>query len=229
MTNESTSPFPPELLAKREAMKELFKKKVNALRNRLLGMATFDPAWYKAVEALEFGLKHHKGYRKDKITPSYMHQIEIVQYLMTLPNLLYPVRTVIAGLLHDTPEDRNVSHEEIRDKFGIESMVDVEEMTKEYRGEKKDMEVYFGVMAQSPVSSIGKGGDRIHNLFSMQGVFTFEKQVIYVEETETYFFSMLKEARRRFPQQQLAYENIKFVLQSQLRVFRGAHEKGIAA
>jgi (p)ppGpp synthase/HD superfamily hydrolase len=217
-------------LALRQEKKEEYAKKKAALRYRMHGMTNLDKGWFDALRALDFGEKHHKGYRKDKITPAYMHQIEIALYILTLlPHLIYPVRTMIAVLLHDTPEDTHVSHEEIRDLFGVDAMIDVELLTKEYRGTKKDPESYFGGMAESPVASIGKGGDRIHNQYSMAGVFTLERQIAYTVETRTHFFKFLKEARRRFPQQELAYENIKFVLTAQVRVFEGANAQGIAA
>lgn len=219
-----------ELMAKREERKALFKKKTATLRHKMSGMALFEKDWYRALAALEFGLKHHKGYRKDKITPTYMHQIEMALYAFTLlPHFMFPVRVIIAILLHDTPEDTKVSHEEVSGVVGAESAADVELLTKEYRGEKKEPDAYFGGIALSPVASIGKGIDRIHNQSTMVGVFTLERQVAYVLETKTYFFKFLKEARRRFPQQEQAYENIKFVLDSQLRVFEGAHAQGIAA
>lgn len=228
MTNETTI-LSPELAAKRAEKKELFTKKKVALRGNLEGRAFADPDWFRAIKAMNFAEKGFKGYRKDKVTPKFMHQVEIGLYILTLPTLLFPVRTLIAAMLHDTPEDTHTSHEEISNLVGEQSSDDVERVTKEYRGEKKDLVFYFAEIAKNPVSSIVKGVDRINNLFSMAGVFTYEKQLAYVEETETYFFAMLKEARRNFPEQALAYENIKFVIEAQLRVFRGAHEKGIAA
>ena len=108
-------------------------------------------------------------------------------------------------------------------------MIDIELMTKEYRGDKKDIVSYFFEMSQSPVSSIGKGGDRIMNLNSMAGVFPLAKQISYCEETRTHFFKMLKTARRLFPEQELAYENLKFTMTAQLSIFESANAQNIAA
>lgn len=214
----------------RDQKREEYAKKKAALRYRLHGLATQDKSWYVALRALDFAERHHKGYRKDKVTPTFMHQIEIALYLMTLlPHCVYPVRTIVAALLHDTPEDTKVSHEEIASEFGREIMLDVELLTKEYRGEKKDLDFYFGEMAKSAVASLGKGSDRINNQSTMAGVFSLERQIAYCDETRTYFFKMLKDARRRFPEQELAYENMKFVLLSQIRIFEGANSQGVAA
>ena len=220
-----------EELAKARELRFLdYTKKKASLRYRMQGLAHSDKEWFNVLKALNFGESHHPGYRKDHITPAYMHQVEIACHVMTLlPHLLFPTRTILAILLHDTPEDTPVSHEEIRDKFGMEAMVDIELMTKEYRGDKKDIVSYFFEMSQSPVSSIGKGGDRIMNLNSMAGVFPLAKQISYCEETRTHFFKMLKTARRLFPEQELAYENLKFTMTAQLRIFESANAQNIAA
>lgn len=219
-----------QLEAKRQEKFLEYTKKKAALRYRLQGMATYDKEWYRALHALDFAEKRHPGYRRDKITPNFMHQVEIASHVLTmLPHLLFPVRTIVAILLHDTPEDTPTSHEEVRDVFGVESMIDVELLTKEYRGEKKTPEEYFGEMAKSPVASVGKGGDRVNNMHSMAGVFKLEKQIAYCVETREWFFKMLKEARRRFPEQELVYENLKFTLTTQLRIYDSIHAQGVAA
>lgn len=215
---------------KKQAKLLEYKKKLASLRYRLQGLAMNDKAWYPVLAALHFGEANHPHHRKDQITPAYMHQVEIANNnLGYLPHLLFPIRTIMAILLHDTPEDTTVSHEEIRDRFGIETMIDVELMTKEYRGEKKDIKVYFDEQAHSPVASVGKGGDRVHNMHTMAGVFNLTKQMAYCSETRDYFFKMLKTARREFPQQELVYESIKFVLSTQLKIYDSIHAQGIAA
>jgi (p)ppGpp synthase/HD superfamily hydrolase len=217
------------LVQRQEKLLEYTKKK-GILRGRLQGMAIANPDWFRAVNALNFGEKHHPGFRKDKITPSYMHQVEMALFALTLlPHVLHQVRLIVAVLLHDTPEDTRISHEEIRLKFGHESSDDIELLTKEYRGTKKEMDIYFLDMTGNPVSSLAKGIDRINNISTMAGVFKLEKQIEYCVETRTYFFSMLKTARKNFPEQDLAYENIKFVLTAQLRIFEGANAQGVAA
>ena len=225
-TLESTN----DLVIARECKLQEYIKKKAALRYRMHGLANLDSEWFNGLRALNFGEMHHTEYRKDNITPAYMHQVDIANHIMTLlPHLMFPARTIIAILLHDTPEDTAVSHEEIRDKFGVNTMVDVELLTKEYRGEKKDINSYFAEISNSPVASIGKGGDRILNQATMVGVFALQKQISYCTETRTHFFKMLKNARRLFPEQELAYENLKFTMLSQLQIFEAINAKGAAA
>lgn len=204
-------------------MTETYAKKKAALRYRLHGMGFFD-----ALKALNLAEGVHTGTRKDGVTPSFQHQIEIALYILTLPNIIWLERTLIAALLHDTPEDTHISHAEIRERFGWDTHIDVELLTKEYRGEKKTPEAYFIPLCDSPVASIVKGCDRIHNVSTMAGVFSLQKQIDYVEETKEHFFHFLKQARRNFPEQELAYENIKFVLTNQMKLFSMAHSQGIA-
>ena len=88
-------------------------------------------------------------------------------------------------------------------------------ISKEYKGKKLSTEEYYANLAKTPHGSIAKGGDRIHNQGSMAHVFTTTKQMSYVDETENFVLPMLKIARRKFFDQEAAYENIKFVLKSQ--------------
>lgn len=234
----------PELEALRAVKVQAFKDATKALRYRILGMAKsyemineqkLASEWYLVHDALEFCLAHHTGWRKDKVTPSAMHQIALANRVMTfLGGLIFPARTVIAVLLHDTPEDTPVSHSEVRDNFGPESEEDVEILTKEYRGIKKDIEVYHKEQASNPVTSVAKPVDRDYNIETMRGVFKLEKQISYCDETDNPdesvydFFDMLKEARRRFPRQELIYESLKLSLTRQIALYRAAHAQGIA-
>ena len=89
-------------------------------------------------------------------------------------------------------------------------------LSKKYRGEKKDMEQYFEEMVNCPIASVIKGVDRINNHQTMHPVFTAEKQKSYIYETNTYIIPMLKKARHLHVEQESVYENIKFVLKSQM-------------
>ena len=41
-----------------------------------------------ALKALDFGSRWHNGFRKDRVTPEFQHQIEIALYCITLKGLL---------------------------------------------------------------------------------------------------------------------------------------------
>lgn len=175
--------------------------------------------YFKAVEALEFASKFHVGLRKDGVTPEFAHQIAIINYLRTLPNLREREKVLIVTCLHDLVEDYDVSIELLRNKFGHEVVEAVLLLSKKIDDKKKATELYFSEIGANPIASIVKGGDRVHNHQTM-GIFTCKKQIEYISETETYILPMLKEARNSFPDQELAYENIKHALKGQIELLR---------
>lgn len=186
-----------------------------ALRYWLLGKE-----FYQAADALEFAGSYHTGTRKDGVTPEFQHQIEMAHYVRTLlPSLLFPEDTITAVILHDTPEDYNVSSETIANRYNDRVAYATELMDKNRWSTPAKQ---FAAISTDPIASIAKGADRMHNIQSMVGVFTVEKQIAYIKEAENLFIPMLKVARRKFPQQELAYENIKHVLLSQIELLKTA-------
>jgi (p)ppGpp synthase/HD superfamily hydrolase len=197
-----------------------------SLRYWLLGIAQENPEYYKCIEAMEFASKFHSGKRKDGVTPEFTHQLTIAHYIRTIKNsLMFPADTITTVFLHDVPEDYDVAIPEIQNLFGERVAHSTWLLTKFHKGVKKTDEVYFGDMAKDPIASIGKGGDRMHNLQSMVGVFTIPKQKDYVKEAEDKIKPMMKEARRLFPQQELAYENTKLIINSQIELIKATWVK----
>lgn len=207
-----------------------FQKKLLTLRQQLVGAR-----YHHALAALEFAHRFHTGLRKDGVTPEFQHQIEIALFALTLPDLMFREEVIATILLHDVREDYNVTAAEIRELFfqdaEFAARVDraVENMTKEFRGVKKDEQALFDAMAQDPIASIAKGCDRMHNLQSMVGVFKLAKQKEYIREVHDLFFPMLKKARRLFSHQVNAYENIKHILESQIQLIEAVHQATDAA
>ena len=198
-------------------------KKILVLRQLLIGRR-----FNAALHAMEFAAKHHTGFRKDGRTPEFDHQTSIALFALTLPEVLFPEELITTILLHDVPEDYNVSQGEIGTlfapgEFRTRITPCVDNMTKVFRGVKRDEQALFAAMAADPIASIAKGCDRIHNFQSMVGVFTIDKQVTYLAEGEDLIMPMLKKARRNFPEQVTAYENIKGMLSNQIALIRAMH------
>jgi len=186
-----------------------YEKLKLSLRYWLIGRQYHD-----AVEALEFAGEYHTGVRKDGLTPEFEHQIRIAHYVRTLePSLLNPEDTITASLLHDVVEDHPVPIDTIYRKFGQTVGGAVDLLTK---SKGKDTNEYYKQMETNAIASIVKGADRMHNVQTMRGVFTYEKQQRYIDEVVGYILPMLRNARRNYPQQEAAYENIKHVLRSQI-------------
>ncbi len=195
-------------------------KKFIALRYWFLGNN-----FHTGLKALEFGASQHKGLRKDGITPEFEHQLGIALFIKTLlKDLSFPEETLAASLLHDTPEDKDVGFDEINVKFGHTINKAVQCLTKKHRGEKTLLESYYKELSKNEIGSVVKGADRINNIQTMVGVFTLEKQKQYLDETENLILPMLKEARRTFTRQESVYENIKFILNSQIKLIKAIHQ-----
>lgn len=196
-------------------MKTSYEKLFTSLKYYLLGKN-----YNQALKALNFARKYHSGVRKDGKTPEFQHQLEICSYLTTLKNLQNEELTLIAGLLHDVVEDYNIPKEVMINEFGEEVYSVVLTLSKKYNGKTLALDLYFENISECVISSVVKGADRIHNIQSMIGVFSKEKQKKYMEEVEIYFLPMIKKASYNFPSQTQAYFNIKHLLRSQLELIR---------
>ncbi len=168
--------------------------------------------FHKALEAFNDAKHHHNGFRKDGITPEFQHQVEIALYITTLKEIKYEEETLCAVFLHDIREDYDVEDKVIRDKYGDLVADAVEALTKKFKGMNKTYEKYFHHLALDPIASLVKGADRIHNISSMSGVFSIEKQEKYIYEVKQYFMPMLKTARKNFPSQLMSYYNMTNML-----------------
>lgn len=200
-----------------------FKKDILILRSQLIGAG-----FTEALVALEKCLAYHTKKRKGG-DPESSHQISIALFAMTLPGIKDLELLISIILLHDVREDYNVGHEEVvgwfyNREFGHKVAVSVEHMTKEFRGVRKDDKIVFEILATDEYGSLAKLCDRIHNLQTMVGVFTLEKQAAYVEEVIELFLPMLKKAKRNFPHHTQAYENIKHMLRSQMELIEHIHK-----
>ncbi len=183
--------------------------------------------YFKAADALEFVRQMEQGTRKDGKTPKFHHQLSIARLITTLtPNLAYPEETITAAFLHDVLEDHHdiVSRDMLEMRFGKLVADAVWKLSKKCGGLTKSYDLYFAEMTTDPIASIIKLADRAHNVQTMVGVFTIEKQKKYLDEVDTYFFPMCKKARRLHPRQYSAYENLKILLRCQSGLIRYMHE-----
>ena len=192
-----------------------FEKMMISARYWLLGLAENDPRYYKVLEALEYGREHHDGQRNGG-EPEFIHQLGIFHHLRTMhKHLRNPVTVYILVFLHDTVEDKNVPLLEIEQIWGAEIARKLDLLSKEVLGVKKENYSLDPVFADEDCAVV-KGGDRVNNVSSMVGVFKRARLERYVKETIDEFFPRLKVARRKFPDQEAVFENIKLELSNQL-------------
>lgn len=192
-----------------------FEKLDNELKKYLIANNFF-----AALNAYDFAKGLHIGLRKDGVTPEFQHQIEIALYATTLRGVIDEEKLIMCILLHDAMEDYDIAHKEMQASFGDEVFEAIWCVTKVYQGVKRDPVALFESMAKNHLASMTKGLDRIHNQQYMQGVFSHGKQNFYIGETEDFILPMLKQADRNFPQQHLAYMNVRVMLKSQIALIR---------
>lgn len=82
------------------------------------------------LDVIEFiKLKHEGQYRKFTLCPYYIHPIRVASLVYKNKESHKIDELVIASLLHDTLEDTNTSEKEIEDKFGMQVLSLVQELT----------------------------------------------------------------------------------------------------
>ena len=186
-----------------------------ALRYRLHGKG-----WFQAARALDMAEKYHTGIRRSGC-PEMSHQIAIATYVYTLtPWLLHPEETVSIALLHDIREDYDISDADLRDVFGNFVADGVDAVTKTFGGIDRNPDQVQDAIAHHAGASIVKPADRIHNHQTLLGTASPQKIASYLDETTLHVLPVLKSARRRFPEQEPAYENLKLILLSQVELLR---------
>lgn len=206
-----------------------------------------DHRWLDVIKAYRLAEETHTGFRKDGITPILQHQLSICLYLKTISAYFNdPIEVFVLALLHDVYEDHPEKiqtlyedfpeyYEKVKtlskktflqqkdgvvlplEDFGMIKGAEIVEIGKEYP-------TYFKEIFQAPSCSLVKLTDRLHNSATMIGVFSKEKMLSYVQEIEVYFLPSLKNARKLYPFQRNAYENLKSVLLIQLETVKGLLE-----
>lgn len=172
--------------------------------------------FYRLMVAIEEGRRMHPGFRKDGITPSFQHQLEIAHYITTLPCIDNLEDALIVAILHDSDEDEAIKFNNPR-LIGIIGPTCTNSIYLLNKHRSPDTESYHIALSMDALASIGKGADRINNMATMvSGGFTIVKQEKYAIEVRDHFLPMLKEARKNFPTQSRSYYNIETVLKIQM-------------
>ncbi|MBU1870822.1 RelA/SpoT family protein [Patescibacteria group bacterium] len=136
--------------------------------------------------AYEFAKKAHAGQRRKNGDPYIQHCLHTAFILVQINT---DINTIIAGLLHDVPEDTEHTLEEISKNFGEEVSALVEGATKlsklKYRGVKRyreNLRKMFLAMAHDLRTILIKFADRLHNLRTLDSL-PEEKRVRIAHET----------------------------------------------
>ncbi|MDP3900717.1 MAG: RelA/SpoT family protein [bacterium] len=136
--------------------------------------------------AYEYAEKAHRGQKRKSGEPYIQHSLETA---LTLATIRSELDVVIAGLLHDVPEDTNFTINDIEKNFGKKIAFLVNGVTKlgkiKYRGIERyteSLKKMFIAMAEDIRVIIIKFADRIHNLKTLDSL-PLEKQLRVANES----------------------------------------------
>lgn len=128
----------------------------------------------KVKHAFEFAQQAHEGQTRKTGEPYITHPLAVA---MTLADLRLDESTILAGLLHDVPEDTSKTLIDVRKEFGSDVALLVEGITKlgkvKYRGIERYVEnlrKMFIAMAADIRTIFIKFADRIHNLQTLDAL-----------------------------------------------------------
>ena len=140
--------------------------------------------------AFDFANHAHEGQFRKTGEPYITHPLAVAT---TLATLHLDQSTVIAGLLHDSPEDTRITLDEIKKNFGSDVANLVEGITKlskvKYRGLDRYVEnlrKMFIAMASDIRTIFIKFADRIHNLQTLDILPQRKQERIAKETLEVY-------------------------------------------
>jgi len=130
----------------------------------------------KIKEALKVAYISHKHQKRKSGEPFIIHPIEVA---ILLTSLYMDAETIMAGLLHDTVEDTNLTFDQIERKFGLTVRTIVEGETKVSKLPKLQFSSYadeqaenlrqmFVAMTDDYRIIIVKLADRLHNMRTLQ-------------------------------------------------------------
>jgi GTP pyrophosphokinase len=175
---------------KREQAQE---RRLSTIDDLLRKLRTYLPGADLSVvrRAYEFAALAHEGQRRGTGEPYVQHPLETA---LLLADLQLDQGTIVAGLLHDVPEDTSHSLDEIRERFGTEVARLVDGVTKlsriswESREEQQaeNLRKMFLAMAEDIRVVLIKLCDRLHNVLTLDGKPPEDRRRIARETLEIY-------------------------------------------
>jgi len=140
--------------------------------------------------AFAFADEAHAGQKRASGEPYINHCLFTAMYLA---EMRLPVNMIVAGLLHDVPEDTAKTSEEIEAKFGKDVATMIAGITKlgriKYRGIERYVEnlrKMFLAMAEDIRVIIIKFADRLHNLETLESLPPKKAYRVALESLEIY-------------------------------------------
>ena len=145
----------------------------------------------KVREAYDYADAHHEGQKRNSGEDYIVHPFNVA---LILAEMNMDVPTIIAGLLHDTIEDTEVTYEDVEERFGEEVAILVEGVTKlkmlsyQTKQEKQAENIRKMVLAMAKDIRvvIVKFADRLHNMRTLEYMTPEKKHDKALETIEIY-------------------------------------------
>ncbi|MFH2063389.1 MAG: RelA/SpoT family protein [bacterium] len=140
--------------------------------------------------AFDFADEAHRGQKRKSGEPYIVHPLATAEFLA---DMKVPISIIVASLLHDVPEDTDVTIEDVRQNFGDDVASIVAGVTKlgkiKYRGIDRYVEnlrKMFVAMASDIRVILVKFADRINNLNTLSALPPAKRVRIAKESLEIY-------------------------------------------
>lgn len=141
-------------------------------------------------KAYAFASEAHKVQKRASGEPYIIHPVSTA---VTLAEMRLPIPIIVAGLLHDVPEDTARTLEDVEKEFGPEVSKLVAGITKlgkiKYRGMERYIEnlrKMFLAMAEDVRVVVIKFADRLHNLETLEAIPPKKQYRVALESLEIY-------------------------------------------
>ncbi|PCI19994.1 hypothetical protein COB64_02790 [Candidatus Wolfebacteria bacterium] len=142
----------------------------------------------KITQAYEFAEEAHREQKRNSGEPYFVHVFEVGK---NLARLGMDIKTIQAGLLHDTIEDTDITEDDIEKKFGKSVLFLVNGVTKlgtlKYKGRERHVESlrkFFIAMSEDVRVIVIKLADRLHNMQTLEHVRPDKQRRIALETLE---------------------------------------------
>lgn len=163
--------------------------------------------------ALHYAKEKHKGqFRKGKEKVPYIyHPLCVARHALALG--LNDDTLLSAALLHDVCEDCGVAVVDLPVNNETKQIVAL--LTKEdtpFAKSEAGKQAYYLAISENAFATIIKLLDRCNNVSGMASGFSREKIANYIEETQKYFYPLMKYAKKEYP----IYQNQIFMIEYQI-------------
>ena len=166
-----------------------------------------------SLHALSFARDSHEGQYRASGEPYVVHPLTMACNALSLS--IRDDEVIATILLHDVCEECGVVPEDLPVSPAVRHSVSLLTYHKS-EGETKDeaRQRYYDAVLTDRAATLTKLVDRCHNVSSMAGTFSRERLVSYIDETRRYVLPLLRQAKRRYPEDADAIFALKYHMTS---------------